>query len=116
MRRISVLGLLVFAVGCTNDGPSSVTSPANDVGEVTTQIQPHGSGLQIAATCTPALTITEGNLSPGGLTEFLVTSGPGSITVDPNNNGTGLRIKPRRDLRLSSAGRGWPAFCVHLRS
>jgi len=41
--------------------------------------------------CTPTITITEGNLFPGGVTEFLVTSGSGTITVDPNNNGTGVQ-------------------------
>ncbi len=46
---------------------------------------------QCGNVCTPTLTITEGNLFPGGVTEFLVTSGAGSVTVDPNNNGTGLQ-------------------------
>lgn len=91
MRRILALGFLVFAAACTNEGPSSLTSPANNVGGVTTQVQPHGAGLQIAATCTPALTITEGNLFPGGLTEFAVTSGSGTVTIDGNNSGTGLQ-------------------------
>jgi hypothetical protein len=41
--------------------------------------------------CTPATTVTEGNLFPGGIVSFGVTSGPGSVTVDHVNAGTGLQ-------------------------
>ncbi len=41
---------------------------------------------------TPIITLTEGDLFPGGITEFGVTGGPGTITVDPNNSGSGLQI------------------------
>ena len=42
-------------------------------------------------TCTPATTVTEGDLFPGGLDSFGVSSGPGSVTVDSVNAGTGLQ-------------------------
>ncbi len=42
-------------------------------------------------TCTPTTTVTEGDLSPGGLASFGVTSGPGTVTVDHINSGTGLQ-------------------------
>jgi hypothetical protein len=41
--------------------------------------------------CTPTTTVTEGDLFPGGLASFTVTSGPGSVTVDHVNAGTGLQ-------------------------
>ena len=41
--------------------------------------------------CTPTTTVTEGDLAPGGIVTFGVTSGPGSVTVDSVNAGTGLR-------------------------
>ncbi|MBA4122811.1 MAG: DUF3494 domain-containing protein, partial [Acidobacteria bacterium] len=43
------------------------------------------------ATCTPTTTVTEGDLFPGGIPSFLVTSGPGTVTVDHVNAGTGTR-------------------------
>ena len=42
-------------------------------------------------TCTPSTTVTEGDLFPGGIVSFGVTSGPGSVTVDHVNAGTGLQ-------------------------
>ncbi len=39
----------------------------------------------------PSTTVTEGDLFPGGIVSFGVTSGPGSVTVDHVNAGTGLR-------------------------
>ncbi len=42
-------------------------------------------------TCTPSTTVTEGDLLPGGLASFAVTSGPGTVTVDHVNAGTGLQ-------------------------
>ena len=44
-----------------------------------------------AQVCTPATTVTEGNLFPGGIVSFGITSGPGSVTVDHVNAGTGLQ-------------------------
>ena len=41
--------------------------------------------------CTPATTVTEGNLLPGGIVSFGVSSGLGSVTVDHVNTGTGLQ-------------------------
>ncbi|MEO6654649.1 MAG: choice-of-anchor P family protein, partial [Pyrinomonadaceae bacterium] len=41
--------------------------------------------------CTPTTTVAEGDLFPGGISTFGVTSGPGSVTVDHINSGTGLR-------------------------
>ncbi len=41
--------------------------------------------------CTPTTTVTEGDLFPGGLVSFGVTSGPGSVTVDHVDGGTGLQ-------------------------
>jgi len=40
--------------------------------------------------CTPITTVTEGDLFPGGIPSFGVSSGPGSVTADPVNAGTGL--------------------------
>ncbi|MEO6050822.1 MAG: FG-GAP repeat protein [Pyrinomonadaceae bacterium] len=41
--------------------------------------------------CTPTTTVTEGDLFPGGIASFGVTSGPGSVTIDHVNAGTGLK-------------------------
>jgi uncharacterized protein YjdB len=53
------------------------------------------SGISIGATtlegCTPSTTVTEGDLFPGGLSSFGVSSGPGSVTVDHINAGSGLQ-------------------------
>jgi hypothetical protein len=42
-------------------------------------------------TCTPSTTVTEGDLFPGGIVSFGVSSGPGTVTVDHVNAGTGLQ-------------------------
>ena len=44
-----------------------------------------------AEVCTPTTTVTEGDLFPGGIVSFAITSGPGSVTVDHVNAGTGLQ-------------------------
>ena len=44
-----------------------------------------------ARTCTPNTTVTEGDLFPGGIVSFDVSSGPGSVTVDHIDTGTGLQ-------------------------
>ena len=41
--------------------------------------------------CTPFTTVTEGDLFPGGFVSFGVSSGPGSVTIDHINAGTGLQ-------------------------
>ncbi|MBA3355904.1 MAG: hypothetical protein H0U18_08190, partial [Pyrinomonadaceae bacterium] len=41
--------------------------------------------------CTPTTTVTEGDLFPGGIVSFGVSSGPNSVTVDHVNAGTGLQ-------------------------
>ncbi|MGI8899057.1 MAG: choice-of-anchor P family protein, partial [Pyrinomonadaceae bacterium] len=41
--------------------------------------------------CTPTTTVTEGDLQPGGISSFGVTSGPNSVTVDHVNAGSGLQ-------------------------
>ena len=41
--------------------------------------------------CTPTTTVTEGDLFPGGIVSFGVASGPGSVTIDHVNAGTGLQ-------------------------
>jgi hypothetical protein len=41
--------------------------------------------------CTPFTTVTEGDLFPGGIVSFGVSQGPGSVTVDHVNAGTGLQ-------------------------
>jgi len=42
-------------------------------------------------TCTPFTTVSEGNLFPGGIVSFGVSQGPGTVTVDHVNAGTGLQ-------------------------
>ena len=41
--------------------------------------------------CTPSTTVTEGDLFPGGIPSFGVSSGPGSVTIDHVNAGTGTQ-------------------------
>jgi len=41
--------------------------------------------------CTPFTTVSEGDLFPGGIVSFGVSSGAGSVTVDHVNAGTGLQ-------------------------
>ncbi len=41
--------------------------------------------------CVPTTTVSEGDLFPGGIASFAITSGPGRVTVDHVNAGTGLR-------------------------
>ena len=47
--------------------------------------------VRCAQTCTPTTTVTEGDLFPGGIVSFGVSSGPGTVTVDHVNAGTGLQ-------------------------
>jgi len=53
----------------------------------------HAANIQAncAAPCTPTTLVTEGNLAPGGVSTFTVSSGPGSVTIDHVNFGTGLQ-------------------------
>ena len=41
--------------------------------------------------CTPFTTVTEGDLFPGGIASFGVVSGPGTVTIDHVNAGTGTQ-------------------------
>ena len=53
----------------------------------------HAANIRVrcADTCTPTTTVTEGDLFPGGIVSFGITSGPGTVTVDHVNAGTGLQ-------------------------
>jgi hypothetical protein len=52
----------------------------------------HGIFIRAQCHCTPTATVTEDpTLPPGGLTSFMVTTGPDSVTVDHVNAGSGLR-------------------------
>ena len=53
----------------------------------------HAANIRVRCndTCTPNTTVTEGNLFPGGIVSFGITSGPGTVTVDHVNAGTGLQ-------------------------
>ncbi len=46
---------------------------------------------QAQTVCTPTTTVTEGDLFPGGPPSFGVSSGPGSVTIDHVNAGTGTQ-------------------------
>jgi hypothetical protein len=50
-----------------------------------------GQTLAQQEVCAPTTTVTEGDLSPGGTVSFGVSSGPGSVTVDHINSGSGLQ-------------------------
>ena len=50
-----------------------------------------GTPTAFATECTPSTTVTEGNLFPGGVVSFGVSSSSGSVTVDHVNAGTGLQ-------------------------
>ncbi|HEV8159725.1 MAG TPA: PKD domain-containing protein [Pyrinomonadaceae bacterium] len=41
--------------------------------------------------CTPFTTVTQGDLSPGGIASFGVSSGPGTVTIDHIDAGTGFQ-------------------------
>ena len=49
---------------------------------------------EISVAQTPAcdIDVTEGDLLPGGIASFVVTNGPGSVTVDHVNAGSGLQM------------------------
>jgi len=49
------------------------------------------TSAQQQQTCTPSTTVTEGDLAPGGIASFGVSSGQGSVTIDHINAGTGLQ-------------------------
>lgn len=50
-----------------------------------------GTPTVFTSDCTPSTTVTEGDLFPGGVASFGVSSGAGTVTVDHVNGGTGLR-------------------------
>jgi PKD repeat protein len=41
--------------------------------------------------CTPFTTVTQGDLAPGGIASFGVSSGPGTVTIDHIDAGTGFQ-------------------------
>ncbi len=47
--------------------------------------------VRCAETCTPSATLSEGDLFPGGLASFGVNTGPGTVTIDHVNAGTGTQ-------------------------
>ncbi len=49
------------------------------------------TSAQQQQTCTPLTTVTDGDLAPGGIASFGVSSGPGSVIIDHINAGTGLQ-------------------------
>ncbi len=53
--------------------------------------QYHAIFIRVQCACTPILAVTEGDLAPGGPASFTFTAGPGSVTTDPVDAGTGLR-------------------------
>lgn len=48
--------------------------------------------VRCTETCTPLVTITEGDLLPGGTIYFNAMSGPGRIAVDPIDTGLGIKL------------------------
>ena len=50
-----------------------------------------GSPTVFSSDCTPTTAVTEGDLFPGGIVSFGVTSGPGTVTADHVNAGSGLQ-------------------------
>ena len=84
MKRatLATLALIVLTAACQD----TITSPSPSVSGA--RLRTH---VAVQAICTPNTTITEGDLFPGGINDFVVTSGAGSVTVDHVNAGTGLR-------------------------
>ncbi|MBA3582912.1 MAG: hypothetical protein H0W44_10750 [Gammaproteobacteria bacterium] len=72
------------AVAMDNCGVTPTPTPT-PVGTPTPTPTPVGN------VCTPSTTLTEGNLMPGGLASFSVASGPGTVTIDHVNTGTGTQ-------------------------
>ena len=72
------------------DGNSDGTATV-DIGAFEVQPMPTPTPTPSGQTCTPTTTVTEGDLFPGGLASFGVSSGAGSVTVDHVNAGTGLQ-------------------------
>jgi len=91
-----VVNIPAFTPGTFN--PVTVTFTTPNPGEAVSFIlraasQFHAVNIQVncAQTCTPTGTVREGDLFPGGIVSFAVTTGIGSVTVDHVNAGTGLR-------------------------
>lgn len=83
MKRAS-LATLVLIVGAAAACHDIVTSPQQSASS--DRFSPVVVPVQPCVT-----TVTEGDLFPGGLVSFGVSSGPGSVTVDHVNAGTGLQ-------------------------
>ena len=93
---------LIASDGAANDffgrsvaisgGTAIVGSPSDDIGANGGQGSAYVFDLSTPIiVCTPSTTVTEGDLFAGGIVSFGVSSGPGSVTVDHVNAGTGLQ-------------------------
>ncbi len=54
----------------------------------------HAANIRVrcSETCTPLITITEGDLLPGGIIYFNAMGGPGRLWVDPIDAGLGIKV------------------------
>ena len=78
----------------TSLGSNAIVDPNNlifETNENNNTAQTITTTVTPSNVCTPSTTVTEGDLFPGGIVSFGVTSGAGSVTVDHVNAGTGLR-------------------------
>ncbi|MDQ3750371.1 MAG: hypothetical protein M3367_15360 [Acidobacteriota bacterium] len=80
---ISVTGVLISTPTPT---PTPVATPTPTPNPTPTPTPTPGGNV-----CTPTTTVTEGDLFPGGIPSFGVSSGPGSVTIDHVNAGTGTQ-------------------------
>jgi hypothetical protein len=96
MPTTAVMNIPAFAPGTFNPVVVNFTTPNPGLG-VDFTLRAASSFYSIfirvrcAETCTPFTTVTEGDLFPGGIVSFGVSSGPGSVTIDHINAGTGLQ-------------------------
>ena len=85
-------GLVTFTYTGTNVGNDTITGSFTDInGSLQSATAQKTWVAGTGTVCTPTTTVTEGDLFPGGLASFGVSSGPGSVTVDHVNAGTGLQ-------------------------
>jgi len=72
--------------------PTPVATPTPTPTPVATPTPtPNPTPTPTPQTCTPVTTVTEGDLFPGGISSFGVSSGPGTVTIDHVNAGTGTQ-------------------------
>jgi glucose/arabinose dehydrogenase len=87
----------ISSFGEDEDGELYVVGLGGTVEKIVTTQTPTPTPTPVATptpmpqTCTPFTTVTEGDLFPGGIVSFGVSSGAGSVTVDHVNAGTGLQ-------------------------